>query len=1044
LVAICNRLLAKKPAMRFASAVELAQAVDKWQQPGEIEDSPAAEPETDSPAPAAGVAEPSTEAAVAGLAAGSRSLEMPLTEAPVGELTLAQPALSFEEPEPELKPLPSKPIEEELPDLGGSESPDSSEAAAEPVDVAAAIPETVAPEAVAQEEEPAPKAKESAELAPLEGESLGSLGSSAPAAVAESEELPAATESAQSSESVEIEAGPASSASEESPGASAEESSEAAEGGGFFDFLSGSEAPPARKPAVAASGKVAGAKPSAPPAAAEKGKPAPQPASAKPAAPTPKPAAKTPAAKAGPGPARSAATEPGKSAKATPTPGTAKPAPAKPAAQPAAKTPVTAQARSQGAGDKSPAPATAKPKAASAAPAAKKPTQAQPEAPAVADTVAQQDTESGLAGFADFASPADLKTPRKSGKAAPQRPSPATAGAGIPATPKTRPTREAADETQGEPDAIPDEAATPVEVAESEGGQEGAVDDRGADRAAAAGIGGFGSLDDLKPRRKPGKPVARKPAGKPRGEKAPAAGGKALPQIPKIAYIIGGAVAGGLVLVTGLVLLVWFLFFSGGGKESNQVADAKPVAEQAATEPSEGTKADAKPETVATDDASSSEQKSKPPDEPGQAMTGTKEPGGEKKADDHKSPPAESPKPAATVPDEKDKGKPAGVTTAVASEKPATAKPAAEAKPESKPEAKPESKPETKPEPKPEPPKPEEKPPPPKPAPPAKKPFQELPKFVALPSTDVTDATEIGPLHSAADPPCYLELLGGEGIFPKHIFVKREVDAKNWDLALSDGESKSTNIAHITLNKDSRLAFQWLPEAKDSAQATFLRNCALNVRHESGDSKVIALRKPLEGDAIVLDPDKPPDRKEQRDWKLEAPPNPSLIKFTVSGPKDVKCIIEPASGANADKGSVLIKFEQAPELLAFKVETTAKKSGSVCTVHVGTSMLFNAKLDGTMVPLPKGVKLKQVFDNWTQGVQAFEFRLEQMKNANRGKKGDLETESLEKLQKDYKAQLEKSEKLQKSLAELNGKLPIRLRFYFETGSGEVDLIRLGL
>jgi serine/threonine protein kinase len=155
-----------------------------------------------------------------------------------------------------------------------------------------------------------------------------------------------------------------------------------------------------------------------------------------------------------------------------------------------------------------------------------------------------------------------------------------------------------------------------------------------------------------------------------------------------------------------------------------------------------------------------------------------------------------------------------------------------------------------------------EKTPPPEPKPKPKEPLKDLAEAIDLPESGegLVGPFTIGQVHSAADVPWQLYLLGGNVAFKRNrTFVLKEGEAgaaqATWLVEL-ESESAASGaapeaVARIWRDGES-LMFQWAERAP--SYANYLRNCVLQVRVE-GESKYVALStpKPLEPIDIDLD-----------------------------------------------------------------------------------------------------------------------------------------------------------------------------------------------
>jgi len=508
----------------------------------------------------------------------------------------------------------------------------------------------------------------------------------------------------------------------------------------------------------------------------------------------------------------------------------------------------------------------------------------------------------------------------------------------------------------------------------------------------------------------------------------------------KTAYIIGGAIAGGAVLVGGVILLI--VLFSGGdeddielaeggngeaaakdtdttgtdsdgevGPESDPESDPVLAAETdpvmvAETDPvPDGTSQESDPES--TDDVASGAATSKPTDEPGTSDAAGKT----DSATQSKVGEGDAAK-APTSPEEKPvEKKPA--------EKPAE-KPAAE-----KPEAKKQ------------------------PAKPSKKPFVDLPTLVSLPELNSADAMKpknLGKIHAASDELCFIKLRGGENASRgDQRFVMRNADGglaeRDWEVFSRENESApETKIAHLSLGDNSQFSFQWQPEAKTQTLSAHLSNCAFSFSCR-GESQIALLRQPTRVDGLAVDFEKSTTKA---DWDIDNPPDPSAIRVEIAGVQGGKYSVEPAPTMDADKGEAWVKLEDGGGLLSLQVETSLKSSLQVTlTPHV--KLVPNREPE--RLNKRKITQLKTQGQQAVQNVQNMVAYCEQRLKA----KGVSENEKKRMLQprlatfrsqlETAKAGLQKVESLEKLLD--NASLTVNLRVFFDAGSTQVDLLRIG-
>ena len=532
----------------------------------------------------------------------------------------------------------------------------------------------------------------------------------------------------------------------------------------------------------------------------------------------------------------------------------------------------------------------------------------------------------------------------------------------------------------------------------------------------------------------------RKKGGAAPGADGVEAGGKA--GIPTIAYIIGGAV-GGLVLLTGVILLVVFLFSGGDGEEVAVADGEQATAENAEVADGAGGEADAEGDPAIDAEMDPEvdpvvEEESDPvPEADGVAASdaATEDPDMESSedppakgdgADTVASKPADAPKSADGA------GKKESVTQAK-SNAGGDAKGKTEPKPEKKSVEKPAAK------------KPVAKK---KAAKPTKKPFEDLKKkkYVPLPDVAATQAMPLGSVYVPSGELCFIKLRGGEDAFKgTQIFAMRNAEGglaeRDWEVFLREGEAgPDMKLAHLSLNDKSQLSFQWQPEAKEQPASPYLKNCAFSFSC-SGESHVATLREPTRVEAAALDLEKP---NAKLDWAIEMLPDPSSVYVEITGVQGAKYKVEPAPRMDADRGEAWVQLENGGGLLSLKVETSVKKNLHV-TVTPHVKLAADAKPEKLNVR-----KLQQYKQTMQAGVQQGQMVVSQMEQAMKAKKvpEDQKRRKIAPRLALFKSELqsaqtalEKCNNLEKLLQ--NVKLTLSFRVFYDADTSEVDLLQIG-
>ncbi|MBC8871314.1 MAG: protein kinase [Planctomycetes bacterium] len=558
---------------------------------------------------------------------------------------------------------------------------------------------------------------------------------------------------------------------------------------------------------------------------------------------------------------------------------------------------------------------------------------------------------------------------------------------------------------------------------------------------AAGAVGGFAIDTERRRRPKKGKPAA---AGGPAKAAAAAGTSEAKSKLP---LIIGGAVVGGLVLVTCVVLLALFLFSDGDGdgvdvaQGENGEASAGDPADATGTDAGTESDPESDPETdPETDPVSTTETDPEPGPDDGSAGSETSEDIGTETPDADgsggtTSKPADEPgsaagaKKKATATETKSNTDTTAKVPDTAQEKPVTKKPVDE-NPGTKAVAK----------------KPPAKKPP---AKPAKKPFEEFPKLVALPDLEAADAMnpkKLGPVYVAADDLCFIKLRGGENACKgSQTFVMRNADGglaeRDWEIMLRDGEADpGTKIAHLSLGDDWQLSFTWQSEAKTQPSAPHVANCALMLSC-SGESHIALLREPTRVEGMAVDLQKVVSKQ---DWTIDMPPDPSAIRLEITGVGGAKYSVDPAPTFNADRSEAWVKLEDGGGLLVLKLESSLKRSLQVTLMpHIKSSP--DGKPERLNVRMIQQTKL-----GLQHVVQDRQIKINQANQAMRSKQY-TETDKKRMIQPrlaTFKVELEQAEKalqqcesLEKMLNEAS--LTMNFRVFYDADSSEVDLLHIG-
>lgn len=332
---------------------------------------------------------------------------------------------------------------------------------------------------------------------------------------------------------------------------------------------------------------------------------------------------------------------------------------------------------------------------------------------------------------------------------------------------------------------------------------------------------------------------------------------------------------------------------------------------------------------------------------------------------------------------------------------------------------------------------------------PPQNPFQDFPQILALPDLEAADALTSHVLGRIYVPPnelCFIKLRGGkQAIKGSQVFVMQNADGglaeRDWEVFSREGESgPKTKIAHLSIDDQSQLAFQWQSEAKTLPLAAHLRNCAISFNC-GGQSHVAVLREAAQVEAMTADLNKSSGDKHH--WTIDASPDPAAVKIEITGVNATEYAVQPAAVIDANKGETWIQLTDGGGLLSLKVETEMKRNLEVTvtpqlkTPPDGRPQKFNARM-------------------FTQALQQMEtqlaqspFLIQKMKKVAGQATGRERTMmeqrvvQAEQAQVELQATVDNARKLSKFLKNAGDGLQLQFRVFYNADSTEVDLLRIG-
>jgi len=334
------------------------------------------------------------------------------------------------------------------------------------------------------------------------------------------------------------------------------------------------------------------------------------------------------------------------------------------------------------------------------------------------------------------------------------------------------------------------------------------------------------------------------------------------------------------------------------------------------------------------------------------------------------------------------------------------------------------------------------------PKPPAGQPFVDLPQAVSLPDLEGADAMTpqvIGPIHVAPDELCFIKLRGGENANRgAQTFGMRNADGglaeRDWEIFSRDGENDpETRIAHLSIDDQSQLTFQWQPEAKTLPLTAQLCNCAFRFS-STGESHDLTLRQPEQVEGMKLELDK---QKTEEHWKIDMVPDSSAVRIEITDVVGSEYAVTPAPIMEANRGEAWIDLKDGGGLLTLKVETSIKG-----TVRVAITPHVRSPQD----PKPQKFNARQftiVLNNLKSQLATSPFAIQQMKQLASQASGrdrtlmDQRVAQAEQAQIDLQTTVENAQKLEDFLKTANENLALQFRVFYDADSTEVDLLHIG-
>lgn len=326
--------------------------------------------------------------------------------------------------------------------------------------------------------------------------------------------------------------------------------------------------------------------------------------------------------------------------------------------------------------------------------------------------------------------------------------------------------------------------------------------------------------------------------------------------------------------------------------------------------------------------------------------------------------------------------------------------------------------------------------------------FQGLPTAIDLPkltpgmtdpSADALVSLVIGP----CTPDTTAQLKGGQSALRggKTTFELREgkddQSLGKWDVVMTIAQAP-LNIAQLSV-QNKQLAFQWTAEGAKNESSPYLGNCKL-VLSAGTDQHEISLRKPIEGEPLLVDLEKPGATVK---WTVEHLPDPRKIVVEISrlGEAFPAHKFDPSPTMEGNSADTLVWIGADPEnaLLGIKFESSQTPK------FVQVKGAAQLKSGGKAEPL-----IKRKLLEFVKGIDSRRFAL--LKKQEAFEKAEAKTDTQKKIRQveldNTKKELEglaateeQTKQVQQLIEELKEKSEVHFRvYYLADESSQVDLV----
>jgi hypothetical protein len=313
---------------------------------------------------------------------------------------------------------------------------------------------------------------------------------------------------------------------------------------------------------------------------------------------------------------------------------------------------------------------------------------------------------------------------------------------------------------------------------------------------------------------------------------------------------------------------------------------------------------------------------------------------------------------------------------------------------------------------------------------------------------DAGQAKVLGSVYIPDSDLCFIKLRGGENACKgTQTLAMRNADSgradRDWDISVREGEAgPETKIAHLAVNDQHQLTFQWQPEAASSALAPYLKNCAFSMNC-AGESHVVTMREATQEEGMAVDFEKSVSKE---DWLIELCPEPESVRIEILGIEGAKCTVEPAPVLKANRAEALVRIEDGGNMLTLRLETSLRR-----TLQVTAEPYIKSSPDVKEEKFSSRA-LKEFLRLAPQQQQAYAGMVQdgQRAMANRSipdteKRRTIQPRLalVEQQQTAFETLLGNMQKLDELLKSLEGKMQIKFRVFYDADSSEVELLRIG-